>query len=231
MGYTFRMRRSPLLHPLAVLRITAGLTQKAMGDFVNRAARTIQSIELRKMPLTAELALRIAEATGVDEAWLFAGDPNTPPRKGLILIQAGRGEGEYTKDDYEFYRAYVETGTWTYDEWKATREKAKAKGKLAEAEELPARKLLVVEKQVEFIKLIDDDLKNELRLILSKTEFSDDMRLVRWKIRRFMEDLAKEFSLEIPKTGISVKSLAHANPPSQPKVSKPDSRQGRRNQG
>jgi transcriptional regulator with XRE-family HTH domain len=228
MGYTFPMRRSPLLHPLAVLRITAGLTQQEMGDLVNRAARTIQSIELRKMPLTQELALRIAEATGVDETWLFAGDPNSPPRKGLTLIQAGKGEGEYTRADYEFYRAYVETGTWTYDEWKATRDKAKAQGKLAEADQLHSLKLQVVEKQVEFIKLIDDDLKNELRLILSKTEFSDHMRLVRWKIRRYFEDLAKEFSLDIPKTGISVKSLAHANPPSQEEARQPAGRPGRK---
>jgi transcriptional regulator with XRE-family HTH domain len=204
------MRHSPLLHPLAVLRILIQLTQKELGDFVNRAARTIQSIELRKLPLTEELALRIAEATGVDEAWLFAGDPSIPPRKGLTLIQAGRGEGEYTKADYEFYRSYVETGFLTYDEWRGSREKAKAKGKLAEADELHSRKLLVLGEQMELIKLIDDDLKNELRLILSATEYRDDKRLVRWKIRRFFEDLAKEFSLAIPKTGISIKTLSQA---------------------
>ena len=206
------MRPSPLLHPLAVLRSIAGVTQKQMGDFVDRAARTIQAIELRKMPLTDELALRIAEATGVDEAWLFAGDPSTPPRKGLTLIQAGRGEGEYTRADYEFHRAFVETGYLTYEEWQATRAKAKAEGRLAQADEMHARKLLVLETQSEYLKLLDDDLKNELRLILSKSEHAEDRRLVRWKIRRFFEELAKEFSMEIPKTGISINTLKHAKP-------------------
>lgn len=211
------MQRSPLLHPLAVLRTTAGLTQKQLGDFVNRAARTIQSIELLKLPLTEELALRIAEATGVDEAWLFEGNPNIPPRKGLTLIQAGRGEGDYTKADYEFYRAYLETSILSEKEWAATIKKAQAKGNKSEVLDLGLRKVEVLERQTEIIKLIDSALTNELKLILIKTGMSDDMRLVRWKIRRFLEDLAKEFSLEIPKTEISIKSLKLAIPITPPK--------------
>jgi len=54
-----------------------------------------------------------------------------------------------------------------------------------------------------------------------KTEATDNMRLVRWKIRRFLEELAREFSPEIGETGISVQALAMANPkpPSAAKVS------------
>jgi transcriptional regulator with XRE-family HTH domain len=206
------MQRSPFLHPLAVLRITAGLTQKKMGDLVNRAARTIQSIELRKMPLTEELALRIAEVTGVDEAWLAEGNPNIPPRKGLTLIQAGRGEGEYTKADYEFYRAYLETSIWSEEEWAATVKKAQAKGNKAEVLDLGLRKVEALANQKEIIQLIDDALRNELQLILLHTVLTRDMRLVRWKIRRFLENLAKEFSLKIPATGISTETLKLAIP-------------------
>jgi hypothetical protein len=182
-----------------------------MGDFVNRAARTIQSIELKKLPLTEELALRIAEETGVDEAWLYAGDPDVPPRKGMTLIQAGRGEGEYTKADYEYYRAYVETKTWSQDQWQASREKAKAEGKLAEVEELHWRKWQVLDNQADILKLLDGVLKHELALILAKSLFSDQRRLVRWKLRRYFEELAREFSLEIPKMDISIKTLELAN--------------------
>ena len=212
------MRRSPLSHSLAVLRITIGLTQKEMGDLVDRAARTIQSIELRKMPLTQELALRIADATGVDEAWLFAGDPDAPPRKGLTLIQAGRWEGDYTKADYEYYRAYVDTGFWDDEQRRAIREKAKAEGKLGELNEIHLRKLAHLDKQLEVIDLIDAALKNELALILTNTKLSDHMRLVRWKIRQSFEDLVKTFSLDIPKTDIAGQALklatplAHSNP-------------------
>ena len=207
------MRRSPLLHPLAVLRITAGLTQQQMGDLVDRAARTIQSIELQKLPLTEELALRIAEATGVDEAWLFAGDPQSPPRKGMTLIQAGRGHEDYTRADYEFHRAYVETPVVTKEELVAAIDQAKAKGSNdVEVSALGLHKSAVLKKQQAIINLIDRDLVNQLRFILAQTETSDDMRLVRWKIRRYFEDLAREFSLEIGKTGISIKSLEMANP-------------------
>ena len=201
------MRRSPLSHSLAVLRTTIGLTQKEMGDLVHRAARTIQSIELLKLPLTEQLALRIAEATGVDEAWLFEGNPHTPPRKGLPLIQAGRGEGEYTQADYEFYRAYVETRIWTEEAWAATQKKAEVKGNKAQVLQLALRKTEVFEKQRQLINLIDADLKSELGFILLKSAMTDDMRLVRWKIRRFLEGLAKEFSLEVPKTGVSIETL------------------------
>jgi hypothetical protein len=56
------------------------------------------------------------------------------------------------------------------------------------------------------------------------------MRVVRWKSRRFLEDLAREFSLEIFPTGVSVKSLELINPkpPANAKVAKPVRRQGRK---
>ena len=206
------MQRSPLLHPLAVLRTTIGLTQKQLGDLVNRAARTIQSIELTKLPLTDELALRIAEATGVDEAWLAQGNPSLPPRKGLTLIQAGKGEGEYTKADYEFYRAYLETSIWSEAEWAATVKKAQAKGNKAEVLDLGLRKVEAFANQKEIVQLIDDALRNELQLILLHTALTGNMRLVRWKIRRFLEHLAKEFSIKIPESGISTETLKLAIP-------------------
>ena len=216
------MRRSPLLHPVAVLRTTIGLTQKQLGDFVNRAARTIQSIELGKLPLTEELALRIAEATGVDEAWLFAGNPHTPPIKGIILIHAGRGKGEYTKADYEYYRAYVETPIVSDPIWKPVFEDAKAKG--SNEVDIPLEALTkagVLKKQQEILDLIERDLITQLRMILAQSESTKDMRLLRWKIRRFLEDLAKEFSLEIGETGISIQSLQYAGAPPLPSEAEP----------
>jgi transcriptional regulator with XRE-family HTH domain len=213
------MRPSPLAHPLAVLRTTIGLTQKQMGALVDRAARTIQSIELGKLPLTEELALRLAEATGVDEAWLFAGDPQAPLRKGMALLQAGRGRGAYTKEDYEYHRACLETPIVTKDQLAAAIAKAKAEGRdEVDVPVLGLQKSAVRKKQMEIIDLIDRDLVNQLRFILAQTEQTDDMRLVRWKLRRFLEDLAREFSLEIGQTGISIKSLELANPKPLPQV-------------
>ena len=210
------MQRSPLLHPLAILRKTVGLTQKEMGDLVNRAARTIQSIELNKLPLTEELALRIAEATGADEAWLFAGDPSVPPQKGVTLVNAGRGDGEYTKADYEFYRAYVETKLWDDKAFEATLKKAKAEGKQAEVVELIETKVDLMAKQQWFIENADKQLVAEFQLILAETKLNDNLRIARWKIRRFLDDLAKELAIKIPKLKASVGVNEFANFPPTP---------------
>ncbi|MEI8292038.1 MAG: helix-turn-helix transcriptional regulator [Verrucomicrobiota bacterium] len=219
------MRVSPLLHPLAVLRTTIGLTQKQMGDFVNRAARTIQSIELGKMPLTDELALRIAEVTGVDEAWLFAGDPSVPPPKGVTLVNAGRGEGEYTKADYEFYRAFMDVEAKLRDdkEWEAAVKNAEANGNQVALAELVATKLDVMARQKGIIDIMDQGLVAELQLILAETKLTENMRLTRWKIRRFLDDLAKEFSIKIPKlkTSVGVNEFANFPPAPEEQVAAP----------
>src|SRR6267142_2927418 len=72
------MRRSPLQHPLAILRTKPTLGQKEFGDKVGRHWRTIQSVELGKLPLSAKLAERICDETGVGFQWLMKGDPEAP---------------------------------------------------------------------------------------------------------------------------------------------------------
>lgn len=72
------MRRSPLEHPLAVLRTQLGLGQKEFGKMVGRHWRTIQSIELGKLPLSTKLAELICEETGVGFHWLMKGDAGAP---------------------------------------------------------------------------------------------------------------------------------------------------------
>lgn len=87
------MRRSPKRHPLAVLRLTLGLTQKEMADLAGCATITIQSIETGKMPLSEKLGEHIAAVTGVQMYWLMAGDPKAP-------IVADDGSA-YTRKLYE----------------------------------------------------------------------------------------------------------------------------------
>jgi len=165
------------------------------------------------MPLTDELALRIAEATGVDEAWRAEGNPNIPPHKGLTLIQTGKGEGEYTKADYEFYRAYVETKLWDDKAFEATLKKAKAEGKQAEVVELIEAKVDLMAKQQWFIENADKQLVAEFQLILAETKLNDNLRIARWKIRRFLDDLAKELAIKIPKLKASAGVNEFANFP------------------
>ncbi|HKQ38507.1 MAG TPA: hypothetical protein VJ063_10550 [Verrucomicrobiae bacterium] len=72
------MRISPLNHPVAVLRTEIGLGQKDFGQLVGRSWRAIQSVELGTLPLSAGLAERICEETGVGFQWLMNGDPDAP---------------------------------------------------------------------------------------------------------------------------------------------------------
>jgi transcriptional regulator with XRE-family HTH domain len=85
----FRMRVSPLRHPLAILRTIIRLTQKEMADLVQRSPRTIQAIELGQLPLSEELAMVIAQETGIDAGWLLEKNPATPPREGLGPLLPG----------------------------------------------------------------------------------------------------------------------------------------------
>lgn len=72
------MRASALKHPVAILRKEIGVGQKEFGETVGRHWRTIQSIELGKLPLSAKLAERICEETGVGFQWLMNGDAEAP---------------------------------------------------------------------------------------------------------------------------------------------------------
>jgi transcriptional regulator with XRE-family HTH domain len=76
------MRKSPLRHTLAVLRVKLNLRQKEMADLVGCSTSTIQAIELKKLPLKEELAGRIAFHTGVSIGWLLDNDVNRPPVNG-----------------------------------------------------------------------------------------------------------------------------------------------------
>jgi len=97
------MRPSPLRHPVAVLRSIIGLGQKELAKIVDKSTATIQAIELRKLALSEELALKISLETGASARWLMDGDPNANP----VLDNGGSGIhlGIFTKNDFEQRRA------------------------------------------------------------------------------------------------------------------------------
>lgn len=71
--------RSKKKHPVAVLRTLLNLGQKELAGLVGCSVPTIQSIELRRLKLSEDLALRIADQTDVDFAWLMKGDYKIAP--------------------------------------------------------------------------------------------------------------------------------------------------------
>ena len=99
------MRRSNLEHPVAILRQIIGLGQKELAALVSRSTSTIQAIEINKLPLSEELALRISHETGVSLAWLIKGDVEAPPVTEALEREA------FTKEIYELTRAQILAGT------------------------------------------------------------------------------------------------------------------------
>ena len=195
------MRISPLLHPLAVLRVTIGLTQKEMGDLVGRAARTIQAVELGKLPLSEDLAMLIAQATGIDAGWLAEGDPSIPPRKGLTAQNWGMATGPYTREDYEVHRAFVESPTASLEEVRtAFRDSVPKKGESASLT-LPVMKGAMLVHRKNLLEPLDHQMVEALKSLLEKTVAAKGGDLVRWKIRRTVLSIAEEngVTLNLPK--------------------------------
>lgn len=87
------MRPSPLRHPLAILRQITNLTQKQLADLAECSSSAIQGIELKKLPMSRKLALRIAYQTGVNPDWLLANDVSQQPT-------CGNGN-PFTKESFE----------------------------------------------------------------------------------------------------------------------------------
>jgi transcriptional regulator with XRE-family HTH domain len=99
------MRKSPLRHPLAVVRVKIlGLTQRELAAMVGCSKVTIQKVELRdeKLSLPPALASRLEHELGISAAYLLAGNPRKPP-------VTPRG-GPFTKLGYEAHRAKLEAG-------------------------------------------------------------------------------------------------------------------------
>jgi transcriptional regulator with XRE-family HTH domain len=73
------MRRSPLRHNLARLRLLLGLSQKEIANEVGYSTRAIQSIELGTLALSESVARRISNATAINPAWLLENNLKAPP--------------------------------------------------------------------------------------------------------------------------------------------------------
>jgi transcriptional regulator with XRE-family HTH domain len=192
------MRPSPLRHPLAVLRTTIGLTQKELAEMTGRAARTIQSIELGHLSLSEELALRIAEETGVDESWLLQGDTGIPPQRGGALLAFAKENRPYTREDYEWQRAFNEEPTAPESELAEALKNEAAKGKGRISFSRAQAKALVKLAEPVMLESRDEKLLAAMGSFLKETLRSPDALLVRWKLRRLLEELAKARSVELP---------------------------------
>lgn len=91
------MRRSPLRHPLAVLRIGLGMGQRQLAGLLGCSVATVQAIELQRLSLSGRLAQVASDQTGISAGWLLRGDPEADP------ITAG-GQS-FTKETFAAHQA------------------------------------------------------------------------------------------------------------------------------
>jgi transcriptional regulator with XRE-family HTH domain len=125
MHICYAMRPSPLRHPVAVLRDRIGLGQKELAQLVKKSIATIQAIELGKLRLSGDLAMKISVETGVDARWLLRGDPAAPPPPDMMIAQeylSGRPDKDYSKEVFERVRAAREDKQSPIREGEHTRE-------------------------------------------------------------------------------------------------------------
>ena len=83
-----------------MLRLSLGMQQQEMADLLNCSRSLVQSIELKRTPLTEEMAGRACIATGVSVHWLLDND-RTKPIEGRFGVP-------FTKEYYENWRAGME---------------------------------------------------------------------------------------------------------------------------
>ena len=93
-------RPSKNQHVVAVLRQAIGLGQQQLAARLGVSRSVIQKMELDERCLTGTNAKRIADHTGVELAWLLAGDYTQPP-----VAAAG---GPLTRERYDRHRAWSE---------------------------------------------------------------------------------------------------------------------------
>ena len=161
------MRHSPLRHNLARLRLTIGCGQKEMAALAGCSASAVQAVELGKLPLSKDLARRIADATGADVGWLLDNDLRVPPCEGGKyrpgMVSYGNDPKEhYNLKDFERWRSHKEAGRpdETYQ-------------------------LLLPEFATSFF--------GQIYAVLSSALKRDEHQLAIWKVKRVLADLRKEF--------------------------------------
>ncbi len=109
------MKRSPLRHALAVLRLEIGYGQKELAGDVKCSRATIQAVELGHLKLSESLATRISLETGVDLNWLLdnrLSEPIAPSAEARTLWSQIKGSPstkvEYSRELFDLVRAHRE---------------------------------------------------------------------------------------------------------------------------
>jgi len=226
-----------LRHPLAVLRYIIGLNQQELADLCGCSRPIIESVELLRRPFTKKLAMKIADATGVSIEWLLDGNAEAPPeagpyparryfQRGSVIPRGDRSLDEYgkaifsvntlssdarhpertayTRSLFEHHRALLESTAGRLPN--ASPQDAARIGDLAIADN----------------KKNDAEIIDLCRKLLAATLHSRDNVVVRWQIKRFLNNLISE----IPSKQSPRAEIENRNPRKAPKSRRAKPRRG-----
>lgn len=105
------MRKSFLLHPIAVVRDIIGMPQPRFAELTGTGESTLAKIESLRLPLSKEMAIRITNEVGVSTRWLMNGDPKAPPiADEMRFMDDDRKPVAFTKQLFDECRAAVAAG-------------------------------------------------------------------------------------------------------------------------
>ena len=205
------MRLSPLRHPVAVLRNLIGLGQKDLADLSACSPRTIQAVELLKLPLSTKLAQKISEATGVSLEWLLDGNCEAPPQK-AALFTPGRPYFDsrnpdtetnqtYNLESFELHRAIIE-------------ERLDPRLQVQECrtlvpenpDELPGREFYEADPKSlgrEMIGRTDRLLIRLCEQLLQGTRDNEQVLVVRWQLKKFLHAQCTRYGVPIEKAEVA----------------------------
>jgi transcriptional regulator with XRE-family HTH domain len=171
------MRPSPFRHPVAVLRNILEMSQTEFGALSDCSSRTIQAVELGKLPLSESLALRIAHSTGISIEWLLKGDPAAPP-KADCPSGISSPDGGFAYEVYEAHRAALEIENRS----------ASGGGRENTSEQLFSEKSFredLAKRDAELVVLCKD--------LLGQTVDHEKRSVIRWRLKEFLNELTSDF--------------------------------------
>ena len=213
-----QMRPSPLRHPLAVLRYIIGLGQQDLADLCGCSRPTIQAVELLKLRLSKNLAIKIADATGVNVAWLLDSNPNVPANagpyparerfiKGRALPRGNRAPDQYGKEIFNVGREFWDSLPldWTiytrelFETHRALLERAQMEDPASDS--TTAQDWIRDRAQIEMqalihIERLDNEIIDLCRKLLSSTQRNRDNYVIRWQIKNFLNNLISKIRPE-----------------------------------
>ena len=202
------MRPSPLRHPVAVLRILIGINQRELADLCACSPRTIQAVELLKLPLSTNLAQKISAATGVSLEWLLDGDCEAPPQKAAFFPSTPYfdmwhpdKETDQTYDAKSFanYRARIEAPL-------IPRMQERRRLVPENPNELPGREFYEANPKELGLEIIGRTDKLLIRLceqLLQGTRNHEQGLVLRWQLKKFLHTQCTLYGVPVEKAEVA----------------------------